>query len=426
MTAIAHLTTEDGPHACGLAHGRRFAREIAENVATYLRRFAASGLNRDEAFGEAARWRKAIAAHNGAYAEEMRGIADGSGHSEDTIALLNARYELAFTLFGQEAKQGQAKNELLELGLDGCTTFGLLPEATADRHTWLGQNWDWLEGVHGRTFVLRARRKGEPSFVCLTEAGIAGGKMGVNECGIGLVENGLASSHDGRNPYQKPFHVRCREVLNAERFEQASRPVTETARTCSANFVIGAAGGHIVDIESSPDHVSRLDAQDGIVTHSNHFLAAGHGESLLEKISPNTLYRADRMRALLYPPRGTLSFERMRAAAMDHFGEPYAICRHPDPSQPSLCSALLRRGAAPRALSRLAARTRGQSVPHREFYLTAPHADVLQHMIVPSSYEKGWIAGSSPAMTHGKVTEWNRHRARTSTLAPRARRPPWS
>jgi isopenicillin-N N-acyltransferase-like protein len=335
MTAIAHLTTEGDAHACGLAHGRRFAREIADNVATYLRRFAASGLDRAEAFAEAARWRKAIAAHNGAYAEEMRGIADGSGQSEDTIALLNARYELAFTLFGQEAKQGHTKKELLELGLDGCTTFGLLPEATADRHTWLGQNWDWLEGVHGRTFVLRARRKGAPSFVCLTEAGIAGGKMGVNECGIGLVENGLASSHDGRNPYQKPFHVRCREVLDAERFEEAARPVTETARTCSANFVIGAAGGHIVDLESSPDHVSRLNAQDGIITHSNHFLAAGHGESLLEKISPNTLYRADRMRALLYPHRGALAFAHMRAAAMDHFGEPYAICRHPDPGQPS-------------------------------------------------------------------------------------------
>src|SRR5260370_14751421 len=127
MDGIAHLTTEGGPHACGLAHGRRFAREIAENVATYLRRFAASGLNRDEAFGEAARWRKAIAAHNGAYAEEMRGIADGAGQSEDTIALLNARYELAFTLFGQEPKQGQAKQALLELSIHGRATVGLLP-----------------------------------------------------------------------------------------------------------------------------------------------------------------------------------------------------------------------------------------------------------------------------------------------------------
>src|SRR5262245_28219060 len=334
MTGIPLLTTEGGPHACGLAHGRRYAQEIADNVATYLRRFAASGLDRDEAFTEAARWRNAIAAHNRAYAEEMRGIAEGSGQSEDTIALLNARYELAFTLFGQEATR-QGAGELLEVGPDGCTTFGLLPEVTAGRHTWLGQNWDWLAGVHGRTFVLHARRTGRPSFVCLTEAGIAGGKMGVNECGIGLVENGLASSHDGRNPYQKPFHVRCREVLDAERFDEAARPVTETARTCSANFVIGAAGGTIVDIESSPDRVSRLDPEDGIVTHSNHFLSEGHGESLLEKISPNTLYRADRMRALVKTHRGALSFDHMRAAAADHFGAPNAICRHPDVSQPS-------------------------------------------------------------------------------------------
>src|SRR5262252_9509660 len=47
-----------------------------------------------------------------------------------------------------------------------------------------------------------------------------------------------------------------------------------------------------------------------------------------------------------------------------------------------LCSALLRRGAAPRALSRLAVHACGQSVAHREVDLTAPHADVLQHTIV--------------------------------------------
>src|SRR5947208_2043351 len=201
MTTIPLLTTEGDAHARGLAHGRRFPREIAENVETYLRRFAVSGLGRAGAFVEAERWLDAIVAQNPSYAEEMRGIAEGAGQSDESIALLNARYEFAFTLFGQDASKGA----LAEVGPDGCTTFGLLPEATADRHTWLGQNWDWLEGVHGRTFVLRVQRKDRPGFVCLTEAGIAGGKMGINECGIGLVENGLASSHDGNNPYEKPF-----------------------------------------------------------------------------------------------------------------------------------------------------------------------------------------------------------------------------
>lgn len=334
MTRIPSLTTDEDPHGCGFAHGRRFRTEIADNVETYLRRFAASGLDRDAAFAEAALWLKAMGKQNVAYAEEMLGIAQGSGQSEETIALLNARYELAFTLFGKDAKAGQ-REELLAAGPDGCTTFGLLPSATADRHTWLGQNWDWLEGVHGRTFVLRVRRKGKPSFVCLTEAGIAGGKMGVNECGIALVENGLASSHDGRNPYEKPFHMRCREVLDTARYDDAVQSVSRTPRTCSANFVIGQAGGKIVDVETSPDHVSHLSPEHGIVTHSNHFLTPGHGESLLEKLAPNTLHRVDRMRRLLAEHRGAISFAHMRAAASDHVGAPYAICRHPDPAQPS-------------------------------------------------------------------------------------------
>ena len=233
MSAIACLTVTGDAHACGLAHGTRFAREIAENIETYLRRFAASGLARDQAFVEGRRWLAAIVKTNPAYAEEMRGIAEGCAGDETAIALLNARYELVFGLFGKEARQ-----ELLAVGADGCTTFGLLPEVTADRHTWLGQNWDWLEGVHGRTFVLRVERTHAPSFVCLTEAGIAGGKMGVNECGIGLVENGLASSRDGRNPYSKPFHVRCREVLDAQSLDEALAAIGDGPRTASANFVM--------------------------------------------------------------------------------------------------------------------------------------------------------------------------------------------
>src|SRR5881397_2096048 len=103
MTRIPLLTTHADAYGQGLAHGRRFAREIADNLETYLRRFAASGLTREAAFTEAKRWLAAIATQNAAYAEEMRGIGEGSGQSGESIALLNARYELAFTLFGQEA-----------------------------------------------------------------------------------------------------------------------------------------------------------------------------------------------------------------------------------------------------------------------------------------------------------------------------------
>lgn len=325
------LTVGDDPFERGLAHGRTFAADVASNLETYLRRFEASGLSRDEAFAEAARWRAAMARQNAEYAEEMRGIASGAGQSEDAVALLNARYELAFTLFGRDAQN----REKAAAETDGCSTFGVLPDASADGHTWLGQNWDWLEGVHRRTFVLRIRRRDKPSLVCLTEAGIAGGKMGVNECGIGLVENGLACDHDGKNPYQKPFHMRCREVLDADRYEDALRPIVDTRRTCSANFVIGCAGGEVIDLETSPDHVSYLYPSEGVIAHSNHFVGTGHGESQMEKIGPNTLYRAARLKRLLRRNGHPVDPDAMKHAMSDHFGAPNAICRHPDERQPA-------------------------------------------------------------------------------------------
>src|SRR5262249_31244046 len=112
MSRLPLLTTDGDAHARGLAHGRRFAREIADNVETYLRRFAASGLDRDQAAVEAQRWRAAIGVQTPSYAEEMRGIADGSGQSEATIALLNARFEFACTQFGREG----SKAEMLAVG----------------------------------------------------------------------------------------------------------------------------------------------------------------------------------------------------------------------------------------------------------------------------------------------------------------------
>ncbi len=328
------LTVGEDPRERGLSHGVRFAAEIKENLETYLRRFEASGLDREAAFAEGKHWLRAMKLQNEDYTEEMRGIAEGSGQSEIAIAVLNARYELAFTLFGRDAIEAEEhkKEELLFLGPGGCTTFGLLPEATADGHTWLGQNWDWLEGLHGRNLILRVKRKNLPSFICLTEAGIVGGKMGVNDQGIGLVENGLASSNDGKNPFEKPFHMRCREVLDAQAYDAALKPVMDTRRTCSANFVVGHADGEIIDIESSPDFVSYIHPERGIVTHSNHFLSSGHGESQMEKIAPSTLYRASRIRRLLERTCGHISVDDMKAAASDHFGWPSAICRHPDPS----------------------------------------------------------------------------------------------
>ena len=327
------LTVGDNAYERGLAHGKTFSSDVAANLETYLRRFEASGLPRHEALEEAMRWQAAMETQNPDYAEEMAGLAKGAEQSTAAIALLNARYEIAFMIFGKDARKQENGLAQATGETDGCTTFGLLSDVTADGHTWLGQNWDWIAGVHQRTIVLRIKRSDKPSMVCMTEAGIVGGKMGVNECGIGLVENGLASELDGSNPYQKPFHMRCREVLDADRYADALLPIVATKRTCSGNFVIGAAQGEIIDFETSPNHITYINPVNGIVTHSNHFLGSGHGESQMEKVSPGTLFRASRMRRLLERGNKQIDVATMKAAMSDHFSAPHALCRHPDHRQ---------------------------------------------------------------------------------------------
>ena len=332
MASLPILDLGSDPYERGLTHGRALSQQISENIETYLARFAAGGLNAETARAEGVKWVDVMRDQNADYAEEMRGISDGADIAIGDIAMLNARYEITFGLFGDEAKANDDSG--LSTEADGCSTFGVLPEASANGHTLLGQNWDWLAGVYGRCVVLRITRDNGPNILCYTEAGIVGGKMGVNEHGIGLVENGLVSDHDGRNAYEKPFHMRCREVLDAETYDMALLPILATKRVCSANFVVGHADGEIIDIETSPNAVSYIYPQDGLITHSNHFIDPRHGPSQMERLSTSTLYRANRLDRLLRKHLGKLDAPAIREALADHFGHPNAICRHPDERQP--------------------------------------------------------------------------------------------
>jgi len=336
---VAELTILElgpDPRERGIVHGRAMRREIQENVSTYARRFEAGGAKLPQVLEQSDAWAAFIARDNPEYAEEMAGIASGAGLSLTEIAMLNARYELAYCLFGSEA---QTANSASRTEPDGCTAFGLLPETTADGHTWIGQNWDWLENVRGRVFIMRVKRSsepgaGHPDFVGFTEAGIVGCKMGVNAAGIGLCVNGMVTSRDGANGLRKPFHVRCREILDAWTFDKALLPIVQTDRCCSTNFLLGHADGEIMDIEATPDFCSYLYPENGLITHSNHLVRETRIASEFERIAPHSLYRAKRLERLLRRDAGRIGIDTVHAALSDHFSAPASICRHPDTTLP--------------------------------------------------------------------------------------------
>lgn len=334
MSTFPSLTLTGPPHERGLAHGERFADEISANVEIYLDRFAYRGADEAAVRAQADEYVTLIEDEHERYAAEMRGVAEGSGVPLEDVAVLNARYEVMYGAFARQAEAlDHDEGATRSAGADGCTSFGVLPSATADGHTYIGENWDWIAAVAPNTFVMDVRREDGPDHVAVTEAGIVGGKMGVNEHGIGLVVNGLVSEGDGDQPYRTPFHVRCREVLDAERFDQAIGAVISTDRACSANFLLGHADGELIDLETAPAEANYLYPDEGVLTHANHFEGGGV-DSEFEKLVPHSLFRSPRLRRLLARERGQLDEAVLREALTDHFNRPASICRHVDESLP--------------------------------------------------------------------------------------------
>lgn len=310
------------PYEQGLQHGRALRERIAHNLEVYFDRFEREGhVPRPEALDRARRYLAAIETQNADYAAGLRGIAEGSGFDVLEMTALNVRYEILYHAYTVEAMT------------EGCTSFAVAPQASANGHLLLGQNWDWVPEVLGA--VLHTSDPDGTQTVAFTEAGIFGGKIGLNSAGLGLAVNGLISTDDDWSRLCRPFHVRCYEILRQRDLEAAAAVVTRGARACSTNYLMAQAPDRAADIEASPHRVRRLDWQDGILVHTNHFHDAemlGVTEPVTDR-RPYSCHRQERMSDLL-AARRPVSIEDLQAYLRDHERHPNSVCRHPDTALP--------------------------------------------------------------------------------------------
>jgi isopenicillin-N N-acyltransferase like protein len=338
------LDLRGSPKEMGRTHGE-FARErIAANLDLYFRRFALEGgVERSEALRRGRLYLEVVERTAPDYAEMVRGIAEGSGRELLELAALNARYEILYSEFSRTVMEltpngsgdaGTSNSQPATRNSDGCTAFVALPEATPDGHLRIGENWDWIPGVQG--LMLRVEREDGLRILCFTEAGIAGGKIGLNSAGIGLAINGLVSNQDAWDRLKTPFHVRTWRILNSRTLSEAVDGLLAEERSCSANFLIahlGADGSaRAVDVETSPTGAARVEVKGGVLAHANHFF----DPAALDVWQPiddrsSTYLRCDRMQALLEQHHGHLSTEKLTELLQDHEGHPLSVCTHPSP-----------------------------------------------------------------------------------------------
>jgi isopenicillin-N N-acyltransferase-like protein len=317
---IVHVDGE--PYDQGRQHGIALRGRIVHNLDVYYDRFLREGqLAADEARDRAARYIPLLNGHP--YFDALRGMADGSALEVLDLLVLNLRYELLYYQYGVCAI-GAA---------DGCTSFAVQPSASANGHLLLGQNWDWIPDVKGA--VLHTRDLDGLETLSFTEAGIVGGKIGLNSAGLGLAINGLVSTADDWSRMVTPFHVRCYEILRQRSLVEATGVVVRGERSCSANFLIAQTPDMAVNIEAAPLTVRESAPQDGTLAHTNHFLEPdrlGVVEPQIEP-RPHSYWRLSRMRELL-DARAPVAVGDLEVSLRDHDHYPDGICRHENRDDP--------------------------------------------------------------------------------------------
>ena len=321
MIPIIDLGNDPGER--GRLHGNALRSDIAQNLDIYFRRFALFGCSREAILSKSEKWIPHLERLDAEFTAELKGVAEGSGFSMPEITMLNVRYEL----FADLVKQ--AANATTRVGVDGCTSFAVMPECAKNRETLIGQNWDWPDL---KTMIARVHRKDKTDFICLGETGTVGGMQGVNQEGLGVCINALLSAQDCKNAYEKPFRMRVRDILNARNMHEAILAISGSKRVAAMNFLIGHADGEAIDIEAGPDREAFIYPEGGILTHSNHFCKL-EIESDVARFWPNTMYRNVRLARLMRQCQ-PLDVDKIKEQMSDHFAFPHSICAHVDHNEP--------------------------------------------------------------------------------------------
>jgi len=131
----------------------------------------------------------------------------------------------------------------------------------------------------------------------ITEAGIIG-KIGLNEKGVGCTLNAIKAK--GVDFAKLPCHLALRTVLESSS-RQAAIAALEKSGVASACHILIADSTGGTGLECSSEDIVPLPmSKDGIVTHTNHYIAK-HAEAVVEAHDwvPDTKFRLSRIRELV-------------------------------------------------------------------------------------------------------------------------------
>ncbi|GEK79952.1 C45 family autoproteolytic acyltransferase/hydolase [Agrococcus baldri] len=271
--------TDASAHARGIAYGAEMGGEVRRTIELYRQAYEVMGVPAGVVDEVVAGSLEAVRDWAPTQWEELTGLASSAGASMHDLMLLTARTEIL----------AHAPVGVLE-----CSTVVALHD---DRRPMTMQTWDWHGELVPTGVMLELHLPGgsdAPARVVRTfsETGMVG-KIGVTapaggHGGLGVHFNILHHASD-RAAIGVPVHVVMRRILDeASSVDDAvalARSATVGASTV-LTVVQGAsasAPARAASLELAPEGVAVVEAQEGFLAHTNHFLdpqlAAGEATS---------------------------------------------------------------------------------------------------------------------------------------------------
>ena len=237
---------------------------------------------------------------------ELRGMAEGSGVSEEDLMFL------------------QIRNQLTADMDSGCTSVSIGTAMSATGSPLIAQNWDNDPALDAFTIVLTRRPATAPAFMTITQAGLIA-YIGVSELGIAACLNSLPAPS---RAVGVPHYFTLRRLFEGRSLDEAVHAIDSAYRAIPASIMLATPQGPAnLEVTIDAVHVLRPDGQDWQM-HTNHCLhpeLAAVNDRFAELIQSRP--RLDRINRLLQLGR-PLQASDLKMALADHDGYPQSLCRH--------------------------------------------------------------------------------------------------
>lgn len=296
----------------GRQHGEQAAEQIHEHLDLISRSLK---LSRHQMAAGALRFQPLFEQYCPHLLDEILGLAEGARISYADALAVNVR-------------------SALKLVPDtGCTAFVVAGRGTSRGRILAGQNSDVVPAVMRLGYGLIVRPADKPAALMWTFGGMIG-YHGINSRGVAQFANDLGGGPQSR--FALPHYPLKRLMLECETLEEIVTLFRRIPLCFSGNYVVCDGRQQILDIEATPEGIELVtDGGVGFIAHSNHFVCSRFATQVNHTASASDSFtRLERMNQLIQTRFGKLDVDDCQSFLRDRAGEPSAICRSAQTSDP--------------------------------------------------------------------------------------------